>query len=126
MNYTREIVSTARGEMRVMTAEMRELMKAGIKRRLVPLKEFKGSRLKLDKESKSEISSLNKEIKQIQRNIDKLEYKKSQLGVDESEIFDINRRIELYEFDMFEKQNKIRDIKKACYKNQTSTIDLDA
>ena len=56
MNYTKEIVFTVKGQTRVMTNEMRKLMKEGITRKLIPANEFKGPRLKLDKASRSEIS----------------------------------------------------------------------
>ncbi len=126
MNYTKEIVFTVKGQTRVMTNEMRKLMKEGITRKLIPANEFKGPRLKLDKASRSEISSLKKDIQRLKHYISKLEYEKTRPGVSESDIRDMNRDIELYTFDIFEAQTKIRDIKIKCYKNQTSIIDLDA
>lgn len=126
LNYTRQIVSTVGGQVRVMTGEMRDLMKRGIARNLVPLSDFKGPRLKLDKESKAEISSLKKDIQHIKREMSRLEYTKSKVGLDDSEISDLNRQIELCQFDIFENQTKIRDIKVKCFSKQKSTIDLDA
>lgn len=126
MNYTREIVSTVDGQIRVMTGEMRNLMKSGLERKLVPMQEFKGPRLKLDKESKVKILSQKKEITRIRREISRLEYIKAQPYTTPDELEHIERQIELCHFDMFEARAKIQEIKKDCYKNQLSTIDFDA
>lgn len=125
MNYFKEIVSTINGNQRVMTGEMRKLMKEGISRKLVPLKNFKKRPLQLDELSRQEISFLKKSIQRIKWQVAKLEYKKIQLGMGNPEVRDIDRQIELCDFDIFEAQTKIRDIKKACFKNQTQIIDLE-
>ncbi len=126
MNYTREIVATVEGNMQVMTGEMRKLMKKGIERHLVPLSEFKGPRLKLDEESQLKINELKKEIQSLKRRLSRLEFRKGLPGNTPSEIRDLDNQIEFLHFDIFEAKTKIRDIKIARYKKQTSTIDLDA
>ncbi len=119
MNYTREIVLTVNGYRKVMTGEMRSLMKKGIERHLVPASEFKGPHLKLDSESKAEIKTLQNSIHRCKKQLYKLECKKSELNVSPSKIRDIEVEMEKLQFDIFECQTKIRDIKKACYKNFT-------
>jgi len=126
MNYTRVVVATTNGMKEVMTGEMRTLMKNGIKRTLIPLKNSKKTPLNLDKYTKSEISSLNKRIKGYEWDIRKLELKKSQPDISTSQIAELDAEIEHLQFKIFETQSRIRDIKVEFYKNQTSTIDLDA
>ena len=126
MNYTREIVATLEGDMKVMTGEMKKLMKKGIERHLVPLSEAKGPRLKLDKESQLKINELKKEIQSLKRQVSKLESQKDLPGNTPSEIHDLDNQIEWLHFNIFEAKTKIRDIKIDLYKKQTSTIDLDA
>ena len=125
MNYTKLIVATTCGNVQVMTGEMRQLMKEGIKRNLVPLKEFKKPPLKLTNEAKQEISSCKRNIRQILWEISKLEKKKSQYGISKSEIAAIEAEVENCQFKIFEQQVNIRNIKKNCYKNQTSGLDLE-
>ena len=74
---------------RVMTGEMRQLLKNGIQRKLVPLKGFNKPLLKLDAASKEEIKVLNQDLKRLKRTLSKLEYKKAQVGLTQGTNFRI-------------------------------------
>ncbi len=125
MEYTRVMVATKNGFTQVMTGEMRNLMKKGVKpSRLVPAKDFKGPKLVLDSISANEIKGLKREIASINWQIKKLEFSKS-LPANSSRIAEFEAEIERLQFEMFELQSNIRDVKKACYKNQTSMLDLE-
>lgn len=125
MEYTRVMVATKQGFTKVMTGEMRNLMKKGVQpSRLVPAKDFKGPKLELDSFSAIEIKGLQKRIASINWQIKKLEFRKS-LPENSSRIAEFESEIENLQFEMFELQSKIRDVKKACYKNQTSMLDLE-
>jgi len=126
VDYTRGMVSTVNGVREVMTGEMRTLMKNGIKRNLVPLNQFEKPLLKFDRDTKSMISFLNNSIKFYEKNIYNLELEKSLAGRTTSEIAEIDAEIEHLQFEICKTQSKIRDIKAKFYKNQASTIDLDA
>ncbi len=125
MDYTRCVVSTINGDIRVMTGEMRQLLKNGIQRKLVPLKGFNKPLLKLDAASKAEIKILNQDLKRLKRTLSKLEYKKAQVGLTQAQISEFERQIELTLFDIFECQSKIRDVKVKCYKGQTSILNVE-
>ncbi len=125
MDYTRCVVSTINGGIRVMTGEMRQLLKNGIQRKLVPLKGFNKPLLKLDAASKEEIKVLNQDLKRLKRTLSKLEYKKAQVGLTQAQISEFERQIELTLFDIFECQSKIRDVKVKCYKGQTSILNVE-
>jgi hypothetical protein len=116
MWYQKVLVSTASGCRRIMTKEMRDLMKAGVQRNLVPLKDYTGPVVKRLKEPyASVVKELKSKINSDKGVLRKLEYKKSLLDAETStkELMDLDSDIELRLFDIFESKAKIREVKMA-------------
>ena len=125
MNFTKVIVATTGGEVRAVTGEMRKLMQEGFKRKLTPLKDFKKPLLELDTIAKHNISTCKRNIKRLLWEMSKLENQKTKYGISKSEVASIEAKIEQFQFEIFEQQEKIRNIKINCYKNQTSGLNYE-
>lgn len=112
-------------EKHVISAEMRKAMQEGIQQKLCPRKEYNKPLLKLDKESKSQISEIRKKISQFKQKISQLEHQKEQLGTTQDEIKNFNNEIENALYEIFKSQTQIRNIKIRQYKKQLSNLNLD-
>lgn len=96
----------------------KKLMKEGVKHNLVPLANRKGPDLKLAPETKITINDYNRIIKKCLREIDNLEFEKSQIGLSTKEISRIDSAIERNLAEIAEARQTIYDIKKEAYKIQ--------
>jgi phosphoenolpyruvate carboxylase len=127
MWYQKVFSATIAGYRRVMTQEMRNLMKEGLERKLVPLKDYKGPVVKKLREPyASAVKELKSRISSCKNELRKLEYKKSCFEAQNltSEARDLDSDIELKLFDIFENKSKIRDVKIAAKQGKNIPNDL--
>lgn len=127
MWYQKVFLATVSGYRRIMTQEMRDLMKSGLERKLVPLKDYKGPVVKkLQEPYASAVKELKSRISTRKNTLRKLEYKKSCLEAQNQtkEAMALDSDIELMLFDIFENKSKIRDVKIAAKQGKNIPGDL--
>jgi len=115
-------VTTTKGEVKLVSREMKEALKKGIERRLIPRSEYTKPLLKLDESSKTEILKTNNYIYNLKSKLKKLEKEWEKIGDSSSEKINLQEKIEYVLFQIFESKLKIRNIKINRYKEQLAQL----
>ena len=114
-------VATLYGYVCPISKETRALMK-GIKRNLVPLREFKGPKLELTPFSKKEIRKQKHYIYKFLRQIDELETAKTEIDISPKRVACIEDKIDRLLAEIAKCRKSIRDVKIDNYQQQLYVI----
>lgn len=115
-------IATTKGQVKLASQEMKEVVKKGIKRRLTPRSKYTKPLLNLDTSSKTEIITINKSIYNLKSKLKKLEEEWAIIEDSTSKKINLQEKIDYVLFQIFEAKLKIRNIKINRYKEQLSQL----